>query len=57
MAETYGRWVNDREVRFGLEYLAIATPESERAYMHGSGKLGISLGERRNQGSAARRRG
>ena len=89
LAETYGRWVNDPEVRFGVEYLAVATPESEEAwieesnkaagerepksvtftiydladgtpvgtcglfdvsYMQGGANLGISLGERRNQG-------
>ena len=89
LAESYGRWVNQPDVRFGLEYLAVATPESELAwveesnkaaaerepksvtftiydlvddtpvgtsglfdisYMQGGANLGISLGERRNQG-------
>jgi diamine N-acetyltransferase len=89
LAETYGRWVNDPDVRFGVEYLAVATPESQEAwveesnkaagerepksvtftiydvsdgvpvgtcglfeisYMQGAANLGISLGERRNQG-------
>jgi diamine N-acetyltransferase len=89
LADTYGRWVNHPEVRFGLEYLGVATPETERAwieesvkeaaerepktvmftiydlsdrapvgtcglfdisYMQSAGRLGISLGERRNQG-------
>jgi diamine N-acetyltransferase len=89
LAGTYGRWVNDPEVRFGVEHLAVATPESEEAwieesnkaagerepksvtftiydladgtpvgtcglfdvsYMQGGANLGISLGERRNQG-------
>jgi diamine N-acetyltransferase len=89
LAETYGRWINQPDVRFGVEYLAVATPESQEAwveesnkaagerepksvtftiydlsdrtpvgtcglfeisYMQGGANLGISLGERRNQG-------
>ena len=89
LAASYSRWVNDPDVRFGVEYLAVATPESGEAwveennkaaaerepksvtftiydltdrtpvgtvglfdisYMQSSGTLGISLGERRNQG-------
>ena len=38
LAETYGRWINQPDVRFGVEY------------MQGGANLGISLGERRNQG-------
>jgi len=89
LAETYGRWINQPEVRFGVEYLAVATPQSQESwidesnkaagerepksvtftiydlsdrtpvgtsslfdisYMQSAANLGISLGERRNQG-------
>jgi diamine N-acetyltransferase len=89
LAELYARWVNQPGVRFGLDYLAVATPESEQAvveewnkaaaerepkramftiydltdrtpvgttgvfdisYVRGTGRLGILLGARRNQG-------
>jgi diamine N-acetyltransferase len=33
LAPTYARWVNDPEVRFGLEHLGIATPESEETWI------------------------
>jgi diamine N-acetyltransferase len=33
LAELYGRWVNQAEVRFGLEYPGVATPESERSWV------------------------
>jgi RimJ/RimL family protein N-acetyltransferase len=33
LAELYGRWVNQPEVRFGLEYVGVATPESERSWV------------------------
>jgi diamine N-acetyltransferase len=89
LAEMYARWINQPEVRFGVEYLAVATPESteswvdestkaaaerepksvtftvydmsdrapvgtsglfEISHIQGGANLGISLGERRNQG-------
>jgi diamine N-acetyltransferase len=89
LAETYARWLNQPDIRFGAEHLSIATPESQEAwveerikagaegepksvsftiydlsdgtpvgttglgdisYMQGGANLGISLGERRNQG-------
>ena len=89
LAATYARWMNQPDVRFGAEYLAVATAESQEAwveesnkaaaereprsvtftiydladgtpvgttglfdisYMQGGANLGISLGERRNQG-------
>jgi RimJ/RimL family protein N-acetyltransferase len=89
LAETYGRWINQLDVRFGVEYVAVATPQSQEtwvdesnkeagerepksvtftiydladrtpvgtcglfdiSHMQGGANLGISLGERRNQG-------
>ena len=38
LAETYGRWMNQPEVRFGVEYLAIATPQSQQAWIEESNK-------------------
>jgi hypothetical protein len=29
LAETYSRWVNHPDVRFGLEHLGLATPQTE----------------------------
>ena len=33
LARSYGRWVNHREVRFGLDNLGIATPETEEKWV------------------------
>jgi RimJ/RimL family protein N-acetyltransferase len=33
LAPTYARWANDLEVRFGLEHLGIATPESDLTWV------------------------
>jgi diamine N-acetyltransferase len=33
LAETYGRWMNQPEVRFGVENLAIATPKSQEEWV------------------------
>lgn len=33
LAETYARWMNQPAVRFGAEYLAIATPESQESWV------------------------
>jgi diamine N-acetyltransferase len=33
LAETYGRWVNHAEVRFGLGHLGIASPQSEETWL------------------------
>jgi hypothetical protein len=38
LAETYGRWMNQPEVRFGVEYLAIATPQSQEEWIEESNK-------------------
>jgi RimJ/RimL family protein N-acetyltransferase len=38
LAEIYGRWMNQPEVRFGVEYLAIATPQSQQAWIEESNK-------------------
>jgi diamine N-acetyltransferase len=38
LAETYGRWMNQPEVRFGVEYLAIATPKSQEEWIEESNK-------------------
>jgi diamine N-acetyltransferase len=43
LAETYGRWVNQPDVRFGVEYLAVATPESQKEWVEESNK---AAGER-----------
>jgi len=38
LAEIYGRWMSQPEVRFGVEYLAIATPQSQQAWIEESNK-------------------
>ena len=40
LAATYGRWVNSPAVKFGLEYLGVATPESEEAWIDEEVKAG-----------------
>jgi RimJ/RimL family protein N-acetyltransferase len=40
LAETYGRWVNHAEVRFGLEHLGLATPQTEEAWVEKTTKAG-----------------
>jgi RimJ/RimL family protein N-acetyltransferase len=38
LAETYGRWFNQPDVRFGIEYLSIATPETQKAWVEENNK-------------------
>jgi len=38
LAETYARWENEPEVRFGVEHLAIATPKSQEEWIEESSK-------------------
>jgi len=40
LAETYGRWVNDPGVRFGLEHLGLATRETEETWVDDAVKSG-----------------
>src|SRR5918999_445454 len=43
LADTYGRWINQPDVRFGVEYLAVATPESQQTWVEETNK---AAGER-----------
>jgi diamine N-acetyltransferase len=40
LADTYGRWVNHPEVRFGLEHLGLATPETQETWIEEVVKAG-----------------
>jgi diamine N-acetyltransferase len=38
LAEKYGRWVNQADVRFGIEFLAVATPENQQTWVEETSK-------------------
>ena len=40
LAETYGRWVNQLDVRFGLEHLGLATKQTEETWVDEAVKAG-----------------
>lgn len=40
LAETYARWINQLDVRFGLEQLAVATPPSAQSWVEETAKAG-----------------
>lgn len=40
LAETYARWVNQPEVRFGVEKLGVATPQSAESWVEEAAKAG-----------------
>jgi hypothetical protein len=33
LAETYARWVNDLEVRHGLQFAGVMTPQTEESFL------------------------